>query len=264
MAPKFTTLLAGLAALAPFAAQAAPAPWRPESTKETPQGLGVAISNADVDSKHIVPNSYIVVYNNTFGDEDIDVHQQTISSTIAKRNLGKRGINGQALSTSVSTFKMSGWRAMALEADDLMMNTLNADSMVSYVEANMYVKALDLQMQNNAPNGLARISHAQAGEQGYIFDDTAGEGITAYIVDTGIMTTHEEFQGRATLGFNSIDNVVSCDLFAKWGLARTEGKIEGDRRANECAARIPTRTATALTSPVPSVVPPSASPRKRT
>ena len=206
MAPKFTTLLASLAALAPFA-QAAPAPWRPESTKDVPQGLGVAVSNADVDSKYIVPNSYIVVYNNTFEDADIDAHQSSISSAIAKRNIGKRSLDGRALSTSVTTFKMSGWRAMALEADDLMMNTLNVDSMVSYVEANMYVKALDLQMQNNAPTGLARISHAQAGEQGYIFDDTAGKGITAYIVDTGVMTTHEEFQGRATMGFNSINNV---------------------------------------------------------
>lgn len=61
--------------------------------------------------------------------------------------------------------------------------------------------------QPAAPAGLRRISHAAAGETGYIFDSTAGAGITAYIVDTGILTTHEEFGGRAIWGANFVNNV---------------------------------------------------------
>ncbi len=206
MAAKFTTILASLAALA-LTTQAAP--FQPASVKQPGAGLGIFIDNVDAKDADIVPNSYIVVYNNTFNDDDIDAHQSSISSAIAKRNIGKRGIIGQTLSTAVTTFKMSGWRAMALDADDLMMNTINAESMVSYVEANTYVKASALMMQNNAPNGLVRLSHSQAGQKGYVFDDSAGENITAYVVDTGILTTHEEFQGRATLAFNAVNNVVS-------------------------------------------------------
>lgn len=211
MAPKFTTIFASLAALA-FTTQAAP--FQPASTqaaaaKQPGAGLGVFIDNIDAQDADIVPNSYIVVYNNTFSDDDIDTHQLSVKTTIAKRNLNKRSLDGRTLSTAVNTFKMSGWRAMALDADDLMMNSINAESMVSYVEANTYVKASALQQQNNAPNGLARISHAEAGTAGYVFDDTAGEGITAYIVDTGILTTHDEFQGRAKLAFNAVNNVVS-------------------------------------------------------
>ncbi|KAI1252162.1 hypothetical protein MGN70_006735 [Eutypa lata] len=209
MAPKFTTIFASLAALA-FTTQAAP--FQPASTqaaaaKQPGAGLGVFIDNIDAQDADIVPNSYIVVYNNTFSDDDIDTHQLSVKTTIAKRNLNKRSLDGRTLSTAVNTFKMSGWRAMALDADDLMMNSINAESMVSYVEANTYVKASALQQQNNAPNGLARISHAEAGTAGYVFDDTAGEGITAYIVDTGILTTHDEFQGRAKLAFNAVNNV---------------------------------------------------------
>lgn len=211
MAPKFTTIFASLAALA-FTTQAAPfapAPTQAAAAKQPGAGIGVFISNVDAKDADIVPNSYIVVYNNTFSDDDIDTHQLTVKTTIAKRNLNKRALDGRTLSTQVNTFSMSGWRAMALDADDLMMSSINAESVVSYVEANTYVKVSALQMQNNAPDGLARISHAKAGVAGYVFDDSAGAGITAYVVDTGILTTHDEFQGRATLAFNAVNNVVS-------------------------------------------------------
>jgi len=61
--------------------------------------------------------------------------------------------------------------------------------------------------QTNAPPGLARISHKAAGNSSYVFDSTAGEGITAYIVDTGILASHSEFQDRATFGANFANNV---------------------------------------------------------
>jgi len=61
--------------------------------------------------------------------------------------------------------------------------------------------------QTNAPPGLARISHKEAGNSTYVFDSTAGAGITAYIVDTGVLVTHSEFEGRATFGGNFANNV---------------------------------------------------------
>lgn len=44
--------------------------------------------------------------------------------------------------------------------------------------------------QSNAPAGLVRISHKQAGADSYIFDDSAGASISVYIVDTGILASH--------------------------------------------------------------------------
>ena len=32
------------------------------------------------------------------------------------------------------------------------------------------------------------------------YPDNAGNGVTAYIIDTGILTTHSQFEGRASLG----------------------------------------------------------------
>ncbi|KAI1868441.1 uncharacterized protein JN550_006357 [Neoarthrinium moseri] len=207
MAPKLSTLFTSLLVLAAPLAQAV-AITKPSSTAAD-QFMGVPIANKD--ATDIVPNAYIVVYNKTFTDDEVNAHQLKITHLVKKRNLGKRGLQGKLLSTSVKTFAMSGWRALAMEGDDLMMMDINSANEVAYIEADAYVKASALQSQTNAPSGLVRLSHAQtsgnATSAGYIFDDTAGTGITAYVVDTGVLTTHEEFQGRATMGFNSVNNV---------------------------------------------------------
>ena len=59
------------------------------------------------------------------------------------------------------------------------------------MEADTVIKIKALVSQPAAPAGLRRISHAAPGGSGYIFDSSAGAGITAYIVDTGIRTTHQ-------------------------------------------------------------------------
>lgn len=203
MAPISTSLLTTfslLAALALGAPAPAPAPAR------EPQGLGLPIMNAD--AKDIIPNKFVVVYNDTFDDDAIATHESYWIDTIAKRNIGKRSpIDNRMLSMTVHTFSIGSMRAMCLEADDASALEINSADEVSYIEADAYVRLNALVTQQNATTGLARISSAQAGGSTYTFDDSAGQGITAFIVDTGIMEEHEEFEGRATFAFNSADNI---------------------------------------------------------
>ncbi|MFD3759924.1 S8 family serine peptidase [Streptomyces sp. NPDC058622] len=54
--------------------------------------------------------------------------------------------------------------------------------------------------QQDAPWGLARISQHKPvgpGPWTYLYSGV-GEGVTVYVLDTGIDTTHREFEGRAT------------------------------------------------------------------
>ncbi|KAK2731930.1 subtilisin-like protease [Colletotrichum kahawae] len=196
-----------VAALLPALGLAAPFGLGASSSSTNTSGsfMGVPISN--LDALDLIPNKYIVVYNNTFDDDAIDMKQQSFISSIKKRNIGKRALDGRELSTSTKSFKMNGWRAMTMEADDtFIMSVMSADE-VAYVEQDAKVKLSATVSQTNAPPGLVRLSHAAAGETGYVFDQTGGQGITAYIVDTGIMTTHSEFETRATFGANFINSV---------------------------------------------------------
>lgn len=62
-------------------------------------------------------------------------------------------------------------------------------------------------IQKNAPSwGLGRISSKKAGSKDFIYDQGAGEGITAYVVDTGIDVKHPDFGGRAIWGTNTVDS----------------------------------------------------------
>ncbi|MFF3324654.1 S8 family serine peptidase [Streptomyces sp. NPDC002889] len=62
--------------------------------------------------------------------------------------------------------------------------------------------------QPNPPSwGLDRIDQkALPLNQSYTYPDTAGEGVTAYIIDTGVRITHSDFGGRASYGYDAIDN----------------------------------------------------------
>ncbi|MFB7784332.1 S8 family peptidase [Streptomyces vinaceus] len=55
--------------------------------------------------------------------------------------------------------------------------------------------------------GLDRIDqHPLPLDNSYTYPDKAGEGVTAYIIDTGVRISHTEFGGRASYGFDAIDN----------------------------------------------------------
>ncbi|MET9665695.1 S8 family peptidase [Streptomyces sp. NPDC006475] len=62
--------------------------------------------------------------------------------------------------------------------------------------------------QPNPPSwGLDRIDQrALPANRSYTYPDTAGEGVTAYIIDTGVRITHSDFGGRASYGYDAIDN----------------------------------------------------------
>lgn len=53
--------------------------------------------------------------------------------------------------------------------------------------------------------GLARVGSKQAGGTTYYYDSSAGKGVTAYVIDTGIDIEHEDFGGRAKWGKNFVD-----------------------------------------------------------
>jgi cerevisin len=62
----------------------------------------------------------------------------------------------------------------------------------------------DPALEKNAPWGLARISHRDSLSFGtfnkYLYSEGAGEGVDAYVIDTGTNIDHVDFEGRASWG----------------------------------------------------------------
>ncbi|MGW7081152.1 S8 family peptidase [Streptomyces sp. NPDC054866] len=81
---------------------------------------------------------------------------------------------------------------------------LAADPSVASVEQNRTVRADAT--QSNAPWGLDRIDQTSLPLSGtYTYPDTAGSGVTAYVIDTGVRITHSEISGRAVNGYDAVD-----------------------------------------------------------
>lgn len=88
---------------------------------------------------------------------------------------------------------------------------LAADPRVASVEPDAEFRTSDTQTQTSAPWPLDRIDQRELPLDGAYAYPTKAQGVTAYIVDTGINTLHQEFGGRARAGYNAVFLEGSAD-----------------------------------------------------
>ncbi|MFJ2827669.1 S8 family peptidase [Streptomyces sp. NPDC087263] len=94
----------------------------------------------------------------------------------------------------------------AVEATEAEAKEFAADPAVASVVQNrtFHVSAT----QPSPPSwGLDRIDQKTLPlDNSYTYPDSAGTGVTAYIIDTGVRITHSDFGTRASYGYDAVDN----------------------------------------------------------
>ncbi|WP_070321127.1 S8 family peptidase [Streptomyces alboniger] len=168
-----TAAVAVLGTVTALPAQAAPA-----------EGTVIAAGSADA-----VKGSYIVTLKKSSGLK-------------AATSRGK-GLISEYGGSVTKTFKsaLNGYTAKLSEAE---ARRLAADPAVASVEQNQRVRVSAT--QTNAPWGLDRIDQARLPlNGGFTYPDTAGSGVTAYVIDTGVRISHSEISGRAVNGYDAVD-----------------------------------------------------------
>ncbi|MEV4998725.1 S8 family serine peptidase [Streptomyces niveus] len=177
---RLTAAITAVAAVAGVTAFASPT-----ATAATPLGTVYG-----ADAKGAVAGSYIVL-----------LDQKADKKDLAAEYGGK--VN-RTYSAAVNGFSASGLSATEAKR-------LAADPAVSKVVQN---KKFSISATQDSPPswGLDRIDQtATAGDNAYTYPDSAGEGVTAYIIDTGVRVTHADFEGRASSGFDAVDNDDNAD-----------------------------------------------------
>ncbi|ALC26696.1 S8 family peptidase [Streptomyces bacillaris] len=142
------------------------------------------------DAETAVAGSYIVM-----------LGEKADKSKLAKEYGGKLQRN---YSSSINGFSASG-------LSETEAKRLAADPAVAKVVQNKKF-SINATQENPPSWGLDRIDQTEtAGDNAYNYPDSAGEGVTAYVIDTGVRVTHEDFEGRATSGFDAVDNDDDAD-----------------------------------------------------
>lgn len=146
-------------------------------------------------AKGAIDGSYIVM-----------LKDAKVGAAKAGKDLAKE-YGGQVSKTYGST--INGFSAKGLSETEA--KRLAADSSVDKVVQNK--KFSINETQENPPSwGLDRIDQTETeGDNSYTYPDSAGEGVTAYVIDTGVNIEHTDFEDRASHGFDAVDGDDDAD-----------------------------------------------------
>ncbi|KAF5497228.1 Alkaline protease 1 [Colletotrichum siamense] len=154
----------------------------------------------------LMAGKYIIQLKPGTSPEAVTAHHNAVRSLLRRRD----GAAGEV----EKTFQIGDFNAYSGSFDDAILATISELDEVLVVEPDTLIylepteapaaSKRDLTTQTSSIWSLGDLSHLEAGATEYVYDETAGEGTTAYVFDTGIRLSHEEFEGRARFGINGV------------------------------------------------------------
>ncbi|MFG1780442.1 S8 family peptidase [Micromonospora sp. NPDC049051] len=145
-----------------------------------------------------VADSYIVVLKDTSVGGRAGTRQGEVKSTAGSLAARFGGSVGHVYGDALNGFEV--------KLSERAAKRLAAHPDVAYVEQNHTVSLAAT--QNNPPWGLDRIDQRALPLSRTYTYNSSGTGVTAYIIDTGILTSHNDFNGQAVDGYDAIDNAL--------------------------------------------------------
>ena len=143
-------------------------------------------------AENSVYGRYIVLFNEKY------VSQTTSSFATSSRANDVASAYGASIDHRYSS-ALKGFSAV-MSAEQA--RAMSADSRIKLIEPDRIIDVAS--QQTNAPWNLDRIDQRALPWNSIYNYAGSGAGVHVYILDTGIRTTHQEFGGRASVGYDAI------------------------------------------------------------
>jgi oryzin len=134
-----------------------------------------------------------------------------IVRALHSRSVSQHDSTSSALAGLSKTFSAGDFNGYSGTFEVATIAGIAALPEVLKVEPDRYVYPATLVTQYDAAWHLASLSHRGVNSTDYIYDDSAGEGTFAYVVDSGIRWSHEDFEDRASMGCNAVSDAEDGD-----------------------------------------------------
>jgi len=124
----------------------------------------------------------------------------------AEANLGDEVSGIGALKASVGKRFENAFKGVTVRLNEKQLAGLSNNPNILIIEKDSSVSLIEpvaVSTQSNAPWGLDRIDQLTGRDSTYTYS-VSGAGATAYVIDTGIRSSHSNFGGRVLSGFSSI------------------------------------------------------------
>lgn len=179
-----------------------------------------------VKGSRVVPNKFIVVFKDDVTDADFASQKSWITSLV--------GSIMNEESKALSFFQLPSLQGLLGYFNDDVLKMIQESPHVKYVEEDGIINLYGTEVQEDSTWGISRISSRKSDHilNSYTHDPSGGEGVTAYVVDTGVKVSDADFEGRAVYGqavafphlevdFHGHGSHVAGTIGSKtWGIAK--------------------------------------------
>ncbi|KAJ3368688.1 serine protease [Kappamyces sp. JEL0680] len=179
----------------------------------------------------LIPDQYIIVFKNDIHHSAIEQHWEWLHQVLApvlpstslfsvQEDARVEQFIDQVSATTkywdvfgvMHKYHFDDFKGYSARLPSFIVQLLQRHADIALIEQDQVVTIADgdsdpvpsVGSQKNTPAwGLVRISnreHPASTEKTYTYPSSAGSGVTAYIIDTGVHVAHPEFQGRARVG----------------------------------------------------------------